>query len=110
MSKYRQKRKREVLRKHMKELKMSNYCQKCGLEDPKYPVIFDFDHQKREDKKSDVSSMLAQARSWKMIFEEVCKCQMLCSNCHRKKTWDERNDIGEWNAIFGREYFKGGKQ
>ena len=34
MSKYRQKRKREVLRKHMKELKMSNYCQKCGLEDP----------------------------------------------------------------------------
>lgn len=28
--------------------------------------------------------------SWKRILDEASKCQILCSDCHRRKTYEER--------------------
>lgn len=47
------------------------------------PVIYDFHHvnEEKESKISDISR--ASIRSWGKIVNEVRKCVMVCSNCHR---------------------------
>lgn len=96
--KYRKRQKREWLRNMFNEIKMSNFCQRCGLEDPDYPSVFDFDHQNHEDKEHNVSNMIGQCRNWPMIFAEILKCQILCANCHRRKSVDERGDIENFKS------------
>jgi hypothetical protein len=55
-------------------------CTDCDRVDD--PVIYDFDHL--YDKKMDWSIMMK--RSWERICEELAKCELVCSNCHRKRT------------------------
>ena len=99
MDKYRKRIKRERLRNKINEVKMSNFCQRCRLEDPDYPSIFDFDHQSHKDKEHNVSNMIGQCKPWPMIFQEICKCRILCANCHRKKSIDEREDIKVFKTV-----------
>lgn len=61
-------------------------CTKCGCDDP---ACLDFHHRNHADKITEVS--LAAARwSIKRIQEEIDKCDVLCSNCHRKLHAAER--------------------
>jgi hypothetical protein len=87
------KQKQRAYNKHkLYEIIMSNFCQHCGLEDPDHPEIYDFDHQ--HDKIECVSNMLSQSRNWDKVWEEIKKCQILCANCHRKKTQiDKLNNV-----------------
>lgn len=70
------------------EIKMSNFCQHCGYTNSEYPATMDFDHQ--HSKIECVSNLCSQARSWKVIFAEILKCQTLCRICHTIKTVKER--------------------
>ena len=45
----------------------------------------DFDHV-RGIKKANISTMVRQAYSIETIKEEVAKCDLVCANCHRKRT------------------------
>lgn len=45
-----------------------------------HPIIFDFHHLNPIEKDFAISSRI---RAWKQVVEEVQKCVMLCSNCHR---------------------------
>lgn len=65
-------------------------CVECGEDDP---VVLEFDHL--EDKKKDIATMLGSAYSWQSIVAEIRKCQVLCANCHRRKT---AKDFG-WYAF-----------
>lgn len=56
-------------------------CCKCGEPDP---VVLDFDHRDPKEKKFCVKHMLGL--SFEKIQEEIGKCDVLCSNCHRRKT------------------------
>jgi hypothetical protein len=59
-------------------------CNDCGLSYPEEPyVIFDFHHRDPNEKEFDWSKM--RLRSDDKIKEEIDKCDLLCSNCHRKK-------------------------
>lgn len=58
----------------------------CGESDP---VVLDFDHLDPTTKLIEISLMIDY--SWKRIEEEISKCQVLCSNCHRRKTAKEQN-------------------
>jgi hypothetical protein len=59
-------------------------CVDCGLSYPKEPyVIFDFHHRDPNVKEFDWSKLRLKSES--KIKEEIDKCDLLCSNCHRKK-------------------------
>ena len=89
--KIRKQKKRAYIRHNITELKMSNFCQMCKLEDPEHPEIYDFDHQ--GNKKQCVSNLIQSAYAWEHVLEEVKKCQILCSNCHRIKTAKDRKNV-----------------
>lgn len=55
-------------------------CTKCGETNP---VVLEFDHLK--DKKYCISRIIF-SHVWESVLEEINKCQVLCSNCHKKKT------------------------
>ena len=74
-------------RKSLNEIK-SRPCADCGTSYP--PYVMDFDHLR--DKQFMVSGMLT--RSLKQILEEVAKCEVVCSNCHRIRTWKRRHPNG----------------
>jgi hypothetical protein len=62
-------------------------CINCGESDP---IVLEFDHRDRIDKIESVS-ILVRNSSWKRIEFEIQKCDVLCANCHRRKTAAEFN-------------------
>jgi hypothetical protein len=61
---------------------LGNKCSRCKLKhNNKNTVIFDFHHRVEATKEADWTRM----RRWKLerIREEMKKCVVLCSNCHR---------------------------
>ena len=59
-------------------------CLDCGISYPKEPyVIFDFHHRNPSDKDFDWSKL--RLKSYHNIKLELSKCDLLCSNCHRKR-------------------------
>jgi len=59
-------------------------CMDCGVKYPK--VVMDFDHV-RGDKKANVSKMVANTVSVETLQKEIDKCDVVCSNCHRLRTY-----------------------
>jgi hypothetical protein len=56
-------------------------CEDCGESDP---VVLEFDHL--GDKLFDIGAALPY-RSWQSILEEIAKCDVVCANCHRRRTY-----------------------
>ena len=77
------KRKAAVVRQRMRllvEYWRENPCTDCGETDP---LVLEFDHL--ADKAFDISRALPD-RSWQSILAEIAKCQVVCANCHRRRT------------------------
>lgn len=55
-------------------------CVDCGETDP---IVLEFDHQR--DKRFDVAGGIT-GRSWEEVLEEIEKCEVVCGNCHRRRT------------------------
>lgn len=60
------------------------FCKDCGKKYP--PICMDFDHI-NGGKRLAVSSLLAKGMPMKEILNEIKKCEPICSNCHRIRTW-----------------------
>jgi hypothetical protein len=60
-------------------------CTKCGESDPR---VLEFHH--RGGKDMEVSYMVSAGYSVERIQGEIEKCDVLCANCHRKITVQER--------------------
>lgn len=58
-------------------------CVKCGLKDECLNV-YDFHHRNPGEKEFDFASMPSKIFSGR-IKKELDKCELLCSNCHRKE-------------------------
>lgn len=59
-------------------------CMDCDQQYPHY--VMDFDHRDGEEKMFNVSYVVRMGISHKRILEEVAKCDVVCSNCHRERT------------------------
>jgi hypothetical protein len=55
-------------------------CVDCGEADP---LVLEFDHLR--DKKFAISAGL-QGRRWQDVLDEIAKCEVVCANCHRRRT------------------------
>jgi len=66
----------------------SNPCIDCGESNP---IVLDCDHRDGEIKFLNVSAMVNTPYSWKKIEEEIKKCDVRCSNCHRLRTAKQFN-------------------
>lgn len=76
-------------------------CADCGATDI---VTLEFDHRDPTTKITEVAKMLGR-RSWPVIAAEIAKCDVVCANCHRKRTarqqgWKVR--LGERAAAYGK--------
>ncbi len=80
------KRKKEQLRAIARERK-SQPCADCGGIFPFY--VMDFDHRDGEEKKAHISQMVTQM-NLPQLLNEMEKCDVVCANCHRVRTY-ERN-------------------
>lgn len=66
-------------RDYVKEVKEDGCCQNCG---ESCPVALDFHHT--GEKKNDVATLVNKEYSLDKIKSEIDKCELVCSNCHRK--------------------------
>jgi hypothetical protein len=62
-------------------------CADCGAAHP--PWMMDFDHVTGE-KSFNVSAGVCFGK--KKLLEEIAKCDVVCSNCHRNRTFMRRQD------------------
>lgn len=69
----------------LREFKASLECLKCG---ENHIACLDFHHRDPKEKDSPISSKVGRW-SRKRIMAEIEKCDVLCSNCHRKEHWKE---------------------
>lgn len=62
-------------------------CTDCGEEDP---VVLEFDHLR--DKAFDIGAGLTST-SWQKLLDEIEKCEVVCANCHRRRTARRRGSL-----------------
>lgn len=74
---------------------LQNPCKDCGEKDP---IVLEFDHQR--DKKHIISKMVNEGYSTDTLKREIEKCEVRCSNCHRRKT---ARDFGYYCFRFAQE-------
>lgn len=75
------KRKAELY-KYLRTLKENSPCVDCKIQYPYY--VMDFDHVRGKKHKNVME--LVPTLSKKIIDEEIAKCEIVCSNCHRERT------------------------
>lgn len=68
-------------------------CTDCGLEFPWY--IMEFDHArgligKYGNRNRRQMSQVAANLSWSRLFKEIDKCDVVCANCHKARTYFRR--------------------
>jgi superfamily II helicase len=59
-------------------------CNRCGQ--IFHQAVYDFHHMDISDKEADPGSLMH--RTWDRLKEELDKCVLLCSNCHRLTHWE----------------------
>lgn len=75
--------KRQKARKLVMELKTGQPCLDCKETFPHY--MMDYDHV-RGTKKGNIE-VLARTSTIEDVLEEIAKCDLICSNCHRHRTY-----------------------
>lgn len=79
---------RERNRDYVRQIKESNPCTDCGLFF--HFSQMDFDHL--GNKKHSVAKLANSEASIKTIKIELSKCELVCSNCHRLRTWTRNQE------------------
>ncbi len=77
----------DAKRKWVIELKESGRCFDCNEKYPHY--VMDYDHRDPSTKKFGISAGSFR-ESRKAIELEIAKCDLVCSNCHRQRTYEQR--------------------
>src|SRR5438552_4106888 len=79
---------REQNRLRTVEYLLRHPCVDCGNADI---VVLQFDHMR--DKTADIARLVASGRTWAAIVREIEKCEVRCSNCHRRRDGPTKNPL-----------------
>lgn len=91
----------EVKNEYCKYL-LAHPCVDCGEKDI---IVLEPDHLR--DKKFNVSTMIGAGYSWSRVLEELEKCEVVCKNCHARRTHG-RFENGSFKTKFMRERVRSG--
>lgn len=69
------------------ELKAKLSCSRCS---EAHPACLDFHHKNPSLKEGSLTNLVHLGWSKERILAEIARCEVLCSNCHRKLHWKER--------------------
>jgi hypothetical protein len=86
------KKKADKNRSYIQQIKLNKGCECCGYN--LFPEALDFDHIDPMQKHCAVGTMCLHSKEF--IDKEIAKCRVLCSNCHRVKTYNPL----EFNKMF----------
>lgn len=78
----RQREMRNAKRDAMMARKVAEGCADCG---ENHPACLEYHHIDPTQKVTEISKLIASNASMKRIETEAAKCEVLCSNCHRKR-------------------------
>lgn len=73
---------REQIARKVFEYLANHPCISCGEADP---IVLEFDHRDKDGKIESISNLIRDS-SWNKVKLEIEKCDVLCANCHRRKT------------------------
>lgn len=82
----------------VREYKLRHGCADCGANDDATKLVFHHPHD--SNKAGNVSKMVANNRSWKLIKAEIAECVVLCMSCHMADHKQERHYERMAAAIF----------
>lgn len=88
----RMKRQRQKAAEWLAEYKLTLSCIKCG---ESHPACIEFHHRDPSQKDIGVGDMAKGGYSVERMMEEIAKCDVLCSNCHRKHHYEVKRDMPE---------------
>jgi hypothetical protein len=74
---------REKVRKYVRKQKESSPCMDCGVSYPYY--VMEYDHI--ENNKIRSVAKITSNGSLDQVIKEISKCNLICSNCHKARTW-----------------------
>jgi len=77
---------RKVAQEYVLKHLLKNPCKTCNEADP---IVLDFDHI--SDKEFNISEAVSHGLSLDKLQKEMDKCDILCANCHRRKTAKDFN-------------------
>jgi hypothetical protein len=83
------KRRKERKRWFKEEIVAKSACIRCG---ESHIACLDFHHKDPSEKEFGLGFMLSLNKNKEQILAEIAKCEVLCSNCHRKLHWEENMD------------------
>lgn len=66
-------------------------CADCGLADP---LVLEFDHRDPSEKSANISELIPFGIA--RIKREIDKCDIVCANCHRRRTIKQ---FGMWRGM-----------
>lgn len=61
-------------------------CKNCGESDIR---VLEFDHIIPKTKRFGIATAITDGKKWSDILEEIESCQILCANCHKKRTAEQ---------------------
>jgi hypothetical protein len=75
-------------------------CTRCP---ETHPACLDFHHRDPDQKEFSVTKAAMRGWSRERIAIEIAKCDVLCSNCHRKEHWDNLARVAQLDNAPGYE-------
>jgi hypothetical protein len=75
-------RKRKII-EQLRTIKAQRTCCVCGEADP---IVLEFDHKDQSTKSFTIGQVAKNGWGLAKIMSEVEKCDVICANCHRRRT------------------------
>ncbi|MFH8577202.1 hypothetical protein [Streptomyces zaomyceticus] len=70
-------------------IKTTRGCADCGFN--AHLAALDFDHLDPKSKSKSVSWLVSHNAPMQRILDEIEKCEVVCANCHRIRTYERRD-------------------
>jgi hypothetical protein len=81
-------RRAEAKQERLRQFFVDKKCMDCPVDNP---VVLEFHHRIPELKCKSISKMMSDGNSWERVLQEIDKCDILCSNCHKIRTHKQFN-------------------
>lgn len=95
--KFHERKRRREWRIRLLEIVGNNKCKDCGEKDFR---VLEFDHLGDEKKEANVASFIG--RNWVKALAEAMKCEVVCANCHKIRTFERFPKLEEPKAKWTR--------